>query len=54
MLGALAVADPSSAANMLRAMMGKLTAAQQRLAGMKVPGKVRALQAVAHQSISRR
>lgn len=39
MLGALAVAEPSSAASMLSDMMGKLSAAAPRLAAMKVPGK---------------
>ncbi len=38
-LGALAVAEPSSAAGMLSDMMGKLSAAAPRLAAMKVPGK---------------
>ena len=39
MLGALAVAEPSSAASMLGDMMGKLSAAAPRLAAMRTPGK---------------
>ena len=38
-LGALAVAEPSSAASMLGDMMGKLSAAAPRLAAMRTPGK---------------
>jgi hypothetical protein len=38
-LGALAAAEPSSAASMLGDMMGKLSAAAPRLAAMRAPGK---------------
>ncbi len=39
MLGALAAAEPSSAAGMLSDMMGKLAAAAPRLAAMKALGR---------------